>query len=130
VQILHPVACGLAFLAFLATLGSSVIGTLFASALAALAWLVALVVMVTDFVAWGIVRDKVNGGAAGAAARFDTAIWCVLAAVVALFFASFAVLFSCCGQRRSRSAARMSRAKAEPGMATQRRRFWQRRERY
>jgi uncharacterized membrane protein len=86
--------------------------------------------MVTDFVAWAIVRDKVNGGAGGAVARFDNAIWCVLAAVVVLFVAGFAVLLSCCGQRRRRSEARMSRGKVEQGVATRRRRFWQRGGRY
>lgn len=101
-MVLHPVACGLAFLAFLAACLSNVIGALVASALAFLAWLVALVVTVVDFVMWGIVKNQVkdNEGSTGASASFDTAMWLVLAAMVALFFGMILVLFACCSSRR------------------------------
>lgn len=101
-MVLHPVACGLAFLAFIAALASNVIGALVASALAFLAWIVALVVTVTDFVAWGIVKNQVNDnrGSTGANAKFDTAMWLVLAAMIALFFGMILVLFACCSSRR------------------------------
>lgn len=101
-MVLHPVACGLAFIAFFAAIGSSIIGSLIASALAFLAWLVALVVTVTDFVAWGIVKNQVNDhrGNTGAHAKFDVAMWLVLAAMIALFFGMILVLFACCSTRR------------------------------
>jgi uncharacterized membrane protein len=134
VQILHPIACGIAFIAFLSSLGASILGALAASLLAALAWIITLVVMVTDFVAWGIVKDKVNGDDSGSSASFSVAIWTLLAAMVLLFFATFVVLFSCCSARRAHRRDRVS--KVEPGLVgngvtTRRRRhFWQRRNRY
>lgn len=102
VMVLHPVACGLAFIAFFAALGSSIVGALIASALAFLAWLVTLVVMVVDFVMWGIVKNQVNDnrGSTGASAKFDVAMWLVLAAMLALFFGMILVLFTCCSKRR------------------------------
>lgn len=139
VQVLHPVGAALAFIAFLAALGHSVVGALIASALSFLAWLVVLIVMVTDFVAWGIVKDKVNGNDSNGYARFDTAMWCVLAAMVALFFATFVVLFTCCSQRRSGRAERTRHVKTDPAYGNgtthtthtrTKRHFWQRRERY
>lgn len=126
VQILHPIACGLAFIAFFASLGTSVLGSLIASVLSFLTWLITLAVTVTDFVAWGIVKDNVGSNTY---ARFDTGMWCVLAAMIALFFATFLVLFSCCSLRRSNRVATTRDVKGDPALGTthHRRRFWQRR---
>jgi hypothetical protein len=51
--ILHPVACGLAFLAGFAAIGGW-FGSLIATMLALLAWVITLVVMVVDFVVFGV----------------------------------------------------------------------------
>lgn len=51
--ILHPVACGLAFIAGLAALGG-VIGGLIGTLIAAVAWIITLVVMAIDFAAFGV----------------------------------------------------------------------------
>lgn len=135
VMILHPIGSGLAFIAFLAALGASMIGSLLSAFIAGIAWLVTLVVLVTDFVGWGIVRRKVNNddnnqnGVAGNHASFEEGIWCVLAAFVALFFGAVIVLLTCCSGRRKRRAGRSS--KVEPmvseGVPARRRFFWQRR---
>lgn len=133
VMILHPIACGLAFLAFLTGVGASWIGSICASILAAIAWLVTLVVLITDFVAWGIVKKKVNDDGTSHA-TFEEGIWTLLAAFVVLFFGSIIVLFSCCSGRRKNRAGRA--AKTEPAyveggaVPARRRRFWQRRAAY
>jgi len=137
VQVLHPVTCGIAFIAFLFALGAGWCGSIFAAFIAAVGWIVTLVVMVTDFVAWGIVKDKVNGDGTGAHAQFSTAIWTVLVATVCLFFGAFIVLFTCCSARlHDRRSNRVSKNEYNNGGATYvdgpavpvgRRRFWQRR---
>ena len=51
--ILHPIACGLAFIAGLCAIGGFV-GSLIATFIAVIAWVLTLVVMVIDFVAFGV----------------------------------------------------------------------------
>jgi len=129
VMILHPVACGLAFIAFLLALGAGVCGAVFASFVAAVAWVVTLVVMVTDFVAFGIIKNHVNRDKSGSHARFGVGMWTILAAMILLFLATFIVLFTCFSSRMHRKDT----VKTEAGYAngtTTKRRFWQRRNRY
>lgn len=57
--VLHPVACGLAFIAALCSLGG-VIGGLIGSIIAIIAFLITLVVMVIDFVVFGVSQDLVD----------------------------------------------------------------------
>jgi len=129
VMILHPVAFALAFIAFLLALGSGVIGALFASLVAAVAWIITIVVMATDFVAFGLIKNHVNGDGSGSHAFYTTGMWTTLAAMVCLFFATFIVLFTCCSSRMH-SQNRVSKH-GDAGYATPtRRHFWQRRTRY
>lgn len=102
--ILHPLACGLAFLSLLVSLCSDRLGFLFASFLALLAFLTSLAVTIIDFVLFGIIRREVNDNdnATGRTAQYGNAAWMVLAATVVLFFSVFFVLFSCCTARRNR----------------------------
>jgi hypothetical protein len=51
--VLHPVACGLAFIASICALGG-VIGGLIGTIIAAVAWILTLVVMAIDFAAFGV----------------------------------------------------------------------------
>jgi hypothetical protein len=51
--VLHPVACGLAFIAGICALGG-VIGGLVGTMIAAVAWIITLVVMAIDFAAFGV----------------------------------------------------------------------------
>jgi len=110
VMILHPIACGLAFIAFLTALGAGMIGGLFASLIAAVTWLITLVVMVIDFVLFGIVKNHVNKDGTGSKAVYSVGMWTCLAAMVCLFFATFIVFFSCCSARRHNRDNRRSKA--------------------
>ena len=56
--ILHPIACGLAFIAGLFAIGGFV-GSLVGTFVAVIAWVLTLVVMVIDFVAFGV-RSVLN----------------------------------------------------------------------
>jgi hypothetical protein len=51
--VLHPVACGLAFIASICALGG-VIGGLIGTMIAVVAWIITLVVMAIDFAAFGV----------------------------------------------------------------------------
>ena len=53
-MILHPIACGIAFIAFLLSIGAGVIGSLLGALVAALAWILTLVVMAIDFTWAGV----------------------------------------------------------------------------
>jgi hypothetical protein len=55
-MILHPVACGLAFIAFCVSIGASVIGSLLSFFIGAIAWVMTVVVMAIDFSLFGV-RD-------------------------------------------------------------------------
>jgi multisubunit Na+/H+ antiporter MnhC subunit len=121
VMILHPIACGLAFIAFLLAVGSGFIGSLLAAMVSAVAFLVTLVVMATDFVWAGIIKNHVNSDGTGSQAYYSVGMWTILAAMIILFFATFIVLFSCCSSRRSNRTS-----KVDGYGPTTRRRFWQR----
>lgn len=97
--ILHPIACGIAFLSFLIALCSDRLGFLFAAFIALLAFIVSLVAMIIDFVVFGLVKHEINKNTS-ADADFAAAIWLVLAATIILFFSTFVVCFSCCTNRR------------------------------
>ncbi|KAK4685952.1 hypothetical protein P7C73_g4180, partial [Tremellales sp. Uapishka_1] len=102
--ILHPIATGIAFIAFLIAAASDHIGFLFASMVAFLAFIVSLAAMVIDFVLFGIVKHEINNNTT-ANASFATAIWLTLAATVILFFASIIVCCGCfTGRRHKRNS--------------------------
>jgi len=54
VMILHPIACGIAFIAFLLSLGAGVVGSLLGALVAGLAFILTLIVMATDFACFGV----------------------------------------------------------------------------
>lgn len=119
VMILHPIAAGLAFIAFALSLGAGTFGSLLASLVALLAFLATLVPLVTDFVLFGIIRSGVNdnrdvGGArarAGAWASFGAGLWTLLAAAVLLLVGTVVMFFTCCSARlRRRRDARATKA--------------------
>ena len=58
VMILHPIACAVAFIAFALSCGAGVVGSLLGAMVAALAWILTLVVMAVDFSLFGV-RDQV-----------------------------------------------------------------------
>lgn len=56
VMVLHPIACGVAFIAFLVSLGAGIIGSFVGAIIAFIAFLISLLAMVCDFVLWGVCR--------------------------------------------------------------------------
>jgi len=132
VMILHPIVTAMAFIAFLLALGAGVCGALLSALVAALTWILTVVVMATDFVAFGILKDHINNhkkDSSGSHAKYSVGMWTILAAMVLLFFATFIVLFTCCSARRHRNDVQTSKhadAGYANGTTTTRRRFWQR----
>lgn len=102
-MVLHPVACGLAFVAFLAALGMGMLGSLVAGLAAFLAWIFTLVALAIDFSVFGVIRHHVNHGRTGSKARFGLAIWTLLAAFLALFFGMLLVFMTCFSTRHERN---------------------------
>jgi len=102
VMILHPIACGLAFIAFIFALGAGRFGTVVGSFIAFLTWVVVLVAMVIDFIVFGTVKDHVNDrtNTTGSHAKFGPGMWLMLATFIILFFAIFIVFFSCFARRK------------------------------
>jgi len=97
--VLHPVACGLAFIAALCSLGGA-FGSLIGSIIAVIAWMITLVVMVIDFVAFGVIKHHVNKDGSGSRAYYSVGMWTCLAAMVCLFFGAIIVFITCCTSRR------------------------------
>ncbi|KAI0885930.1 pali-domain-containing protein [Annulohypoxylon maeteangense] len=125
VMILHPIATGLTFIAFLLVLGAGVVGGLLASLVSLLAFLVTLVALVCDFVAFAIIRNKINDADSGnaATATWGPAIWTLLVSAICSFLAVFVVFFTCCSSRMH--GRRERRVKDVPeGYGTPARRRW------
>jgi len=124
-MILHPIACAIAFLAFLLALGAGVIGSVFAAMVAAVAWIVTLVVMAIDFALFAIIKNHVNSDGSGSHAFYGPAMWTCMAAMICLFFGMVIILVTCCSSRMHRNDNKA----AESGYVarTRRRRFWERR---
>ena len=58
-MVLRPIACAVAFIAFALSCGAGVVGSLLGAIVAALAWILTLVVMAVDFSLFGV-RDQVS----------------------------------------------------------------------
>ncbi|KAI6082370.1 pali-domain-containing protein [Hypoxylon rubiginosum] len=130
VMVLHPVAAGLSFIAFLLALGAGVLGSLLASLVSLVTFIVTLVVLVTDFVCFAIIRNEVNNASNsnGARAEWGAATWTMLVAAICNLLATVIVFFTCCSTRMHRRRE-TRRAKDVPeGYGTpvrqRRRRFW------
>jgi len=99
--ILHPIACALAFIAAICAIGGF-IGSLVATFFAVIAWALTLVVMVIDFVVFGIIKNHVNKDGSGSHAYYSIGMWTCLAAMVLLFIGTILVFFTCCTHSRNR----------------------------
>ena len=53
-MVLHPIACAIAFIAFLLSLGAGVVGSLLGALVAFIAWILTLIVMAVDFTLFGV----------------------------------------------------------------------------
>lgn len=114
VLVLHPIACGITFLALVASFfiirrrsdgeisrGASLI-TVIVGLLAAL---LATVVFVVDVVFVAVVRDRVKGESDGVLAlNWGNAVWMVLGAALALWLALVGVCAGFCCRRRYQRA--------------------------
>lgn len=99
--ILHPIACGLAFIAAICAFGG-VIGSLIGTMIAMVAWIITLVVMAIDFAAFGIIKDHVNKDGSGSHAYYSVGMWTCLAAMIMLLLGTIIVFLTCCSERRKK----------------------------
>ncbi|AEO55967.1 hypothetical protein MYCTH_2300336 [Thermothelomyces thermophilus ATCC 42464] len=123
-MILHPIACGINFIAFLLAVGAGTIGSFFASLVALVAFLATGLACIIDFVLFGIIRSNANdrGETTGAEAWYGPAAWTILVSAVCSLLGAVIVFFTCCSARlhRRRGAA----TKTDYASPPRRRRFW------
>ncbi|KAI1370760.1 pali-domain-containing protein [Hypoxylon crocopeplum] len=126
VMILHPIATGLAFIAFLLALGAGVVGSLLASLCSLLTFIVILVALICDFVMFSIVRSEINSANNGSRAEWGAATWTTLVAAICSLIATVVVFFTCCSARiHGRRDRRMAKDVPEGyGTPVRRRRRW------
>ena len=122
VMVLHPIACGTAFIAWLVSIGAGFFGSLISAVVAFGAWVFVLIVLATDFGLFGILRHHVNGDKSGSHAVFGNGIWCLLVAFVLLFSAILIVTFTCFSARREKRAAAVPKTETFPA-APKKKRF-------
>lgn len=130
VMVLHPVAAGLAFISFVLSLTSGLFGGIIAMLAALFTFIVALVVVVCDFVLFSYVRSKIQEANRDSWASYGSGAWCALAGLVVIFIAFVITFVTCCAGRREKK--RQTNVVKEShhgdyGTPTRRRRFWQRR---
>ena len=127
VMILHPIATGITFIAFMLSLGAGFVGSFLASLVALLAFIVTVVVLITDFVLFSIIRSNVNDGNRGSQVFYTTAMWTLLAAAICTLLGTVVVFFTCCSgrlhERRTRRRAVKDTSYVSPP-ATRRRRWF------
>jgi amino acid transporter len=124
VMVLHPIVCGITFIAFLVSIGAGVIGSLAGAFVAFVAWVLTLVVLATDFSLFGIVKHHVNDDKSGSHAHFGSGIWLLLASFVLQFFGMLIVFFTCFSARREkRRAAPTQKDEAAPVAGGRKKRF-------
>lgn len=127
VMILHPIAAGIAFLAFLMALGSGFFGSLLAAFTSLVTFVVTVVALICDFVLFAIIRDNVNDQNNDAHAYYSVGIWTVLVAGIASLLGAIIVFFTCCSARLHKRRNRHSTVpKSDYGTptTTRRRRRW------
>ncbi|KAI1199469.1 pali-domain-containing protein [Nemania serpens] len=99
VMVLHPIATGLAFISFALSLGAGLVGSFLAALGAFVSFVVVLVVVVTDFVSFAIVRSAVNDSSSAVVASWGPAAWTTLVAAILCLLATVILLFTCCSAR-------------------------------
>ncbi|KAK4104328.1 pali-domain-containing protein [Parathielavia hyrcaniae] len=125
-MILHPIACGLNFIAFLLALGAGVVGSFLASLVALLAFLTTAVACIIDFVLFSVVKSNVNdrGYATGTGAYYGAASWTLLVSAICSLFGAVVVFFACCSARLHRRRNPGMVGKGEYASPPRRRRFF------
>ncbi|KAK1253634.1 hypothetical protein MKX07_001711 [Trichoderma sp. CBMAI-0711] len=111
VMILHPIAAGLTFLAFLLCLGTSFLGSFVASFFSFLAFVATVIAMACDFAGFEIIKHAVNTrGPANVEAHWGPAVWCILAAAALTLIATILVFVTCCAGRVKNRRTRRSKS--------------------
>jgi len=125
-MVLHPIACGLNFIAFLLALGAGIVGSFLASLVALLAFVVTVVVMIIDFVMFSIIKNNVKDANNGSTAEYGTAAWTILVAAICSLLGTVVVFLTCCSARlhKRRNHGVTPVAKTEYVEAPRRRRRW------
>ncbi|KAI1742625.1 pali-domain-containing protein [Xylaria scruposa] len=125
VMILHPIATGLAFISFVLALGAGFVGSFLAAVGSFITFLVVLVVLITDFVSFAIVRSAVNDSSSTVVASWGPAAWTTLVAAILCLLATVILLFTCCSARlHKRRETRYRDSKISTASSPQRRRRW------
>lgn len=100
--ILHPIAGGVSFIAFILSLKTGFLN-LITTLVAVFAFILAVINLAIDFSCFIIVRHDVNDDSARAKAMFGPAIWLVVGAAIANLIGAIIVFVTCCaGRRRKR----------------------------
>ncbi|CAP72707.1 uncharacterized protein PODANS_2_1380 [Podospora anserina S mat+] len=140
-MVLHPIAAAFNFIAFILALGAGMVGSLLASLVAVLAFIITAVTCIIDFVLFGIVRSNLSNGwdsddedSLGLQVErvyYDNAAWMTLAAAVLSLVGAVVVFFSCCSGRIHKRRERKRAVKGEvpatdygTPVAPRRRRRW------
>ncbi|ETS82142.1 hypothetical protein PFICI_07144 [Pestalotiopsis fici W106-1] len=126
VMVLHPVAAGLSFISFLLALGAGVVGSFLAAIVSLLTFIVTLVVLITDFVGFAILKNAVNRSDTGATSEFGACMWTLLVAAICNLLATIVVFFTCCSARlhkKRHSSAKVERYDSPPTRPARRRWF-------
>ncbi|KAH6609578.1 hypothetical protein Trco_002924 [Trichoderma cornu-damae] len=107
VLVLHPVAAGLTFLAFLLCLGTSFLGSFVASLFSALALVATIIALASDFAGFEIIKHAVNTrGPSNLEAHWGPAVWCIVAAGALTLIATVLIFVTCCAGRVKKSRSR------------------------
>lgn len=100
VFVLHAIACGTAFIAFLFAIGTNTFFSFVSSVLSGITFIITIVVLATDFAGLSIIHHDVNK--TGNKAKWGAAIWCVVAAAILLIISTVLIFVTCCFHRRSK----------------------------
>jgi type IV secretory pathway VirB3-like protein len=126
-MILHPIACGINFIAFLLALGAGMVGSLLASLVALLAFLTTAVACIIDFVLFSIIKSNVNdrGHTTGTGAYYGAGAWTTLVSAICSLIGAVVVFFTCCSARLHRRRGLAAKGDyGAPVAPARRRRFW------
>ncbi|GAB1313941.1 Actin cortical patch SUR7/pH-response regulator pali [Madurella fahalii] len=121
-MVLHPIACGLNFIAFMLALGAGTVGSLLASLVALVAFLTTAVATIIDFVLFSVVGSNVLDNGTGANAYYGAGAWTILVSAICSLVGAVVVFFTCCSARLHRR--RGIATKGDLGPSPPRRRRW------
>jgi large-conductance mechanosensitive channel len=102
VMVLHPIAAGLCFIAFLLAIGAGIFGSLMSTLVSVAAFIATIIALACDFAGFSIIRRRVNRDT-NATASWSVGIWLVLAAAILCLIGTVAVFITCCSGRRKKS---------------------------